>query len=253
MKIAVLAQDSASTWMMVNALRANCPEVSVMIEQPVSRQVLLRRRAARLGLWPVFGQVLFMALVPLLGAAARRRRDELITAEGLCTERPAGLAINECQSVNSPECIAWLRALRPDVVVVNGTRIISAATLSASDAIILNTHCGITPAYRGVHGGYWALYCNDAANAGVTVHLVNSGIDTGDIVYQQSISVDAHDNFVTYPVKQYAAGVPLMLKAVSDVAAGRLRTFKREDLLSALWHHPTLWQYLSARLFRGVR
>lgn len=253
MKIAVLAQDSASTWMMVNALRSTWPDISVMIEQPVSRRVLLERRAARLGVLPVLGQVLFMALAPLLGAAARKRRQELISGAGLCTERPDDLAISECASVNSADCIAWLRALQPDVVVVNGTRIISADVLAASGARFLNTHCGITPAYRGVHGGYWALYSNDRANAGVTVHLVNSGIDTGDILYQQAIEIDADDNFMTYPVKQYIAGIPLMVKAIGDIAAGRVQAFKRSDLSSALWHHPTLWQYLHGRLFRGVR
>lgn len=253
MKIAVLAQDSASTWMMVNALRSTWPDMSIMIEQPVSRKVLLQRRAARLGLWPVLGQVLFMALVPVLGAMTRRRREAMIAAAGLCTERPDDISVDACASVNSPECIAWLELTRPDVVIVNGTRIISADTLAASDAFFLNTHCGITPAYRGVHGGYWALYHNDPSNAGVTVHLVNSGIDTGDIVYQETIAVDAQDNFITYPVKQYAAGIPLMRQAIADIAASRLHTYKREDLPSALWHHPTLWQYLTARLLRGVR
>lgn len=253
MKIAVLAQDSASTWMMVNALRSVWPNISVMIEQPVSRRVLLERRAKRLGAWPVLGQVLFMALVPLLGAGARKRRENLISGAGLRAERPNDVAISECASVNSVACIAWLREQQPDVVVVNGTRIISADVLAATAAPFVNTHCGITPAYRGVHGGYWALYRNDRANAGVTVHLVNTGIDTGDILYQQAIEIDADDNFVTYPVKQYIAGIPLMVKAIGDIAAGRLRTFKRDDLASTLWHHPTLWQYLYARAFRGVR
>ena len=253
MKIVVLAQDSASTWMMTNALRTVSPNISVMIEQPVSRQVMLKRRATRLGFWPVLGQILFMALVPLLSASARQRRSELVAQAGLRTSRPAGIEISECASVNSAECVDWLRAAQADVVVVNGTRIISGDVLAATNATFLNTHCGITPAYRGVHGGYWAVYQNDGANAGVTVHLVSPGIDTGDILYQSSIEVDARDNFATYPLKQYIAGIPLMIKAIADIAAGHVNTFKRDDLPSKLWHHPTLWQYLYARVLRGVR
>jgi hypothetical protein len=253
MKIVVLAQESASTWMMVNALRPTYPDVKVYLEQPVSRSVLLRRRAARIGFWPVLGQVIFMAVVPLICRGGRKRNADLIRAAGLSTDRPSDLAIIKGPSVNSAGCITWLAAERPDVVVVNGTRIISADVLASCNAVFLNTHCGVTPAYRGVHGGYWALYHGDPDNIGVTIHVVNAGIDTGDILYQASAQIDSDDNFLTYPVKQYIAGIPLMCKAIADVSGSRLRTFVRNDLPSALWYHPTIWQYLSARFSRGIK
>jgi methionyl-tRNA formyltransferase len=43
-------------------------------------------------------------------------------------------------------------------------------------------HAGITPRYRGTHGGYWVLLNNDPGHCGVTIHLVDPGIDTGSIV-----------------------------------------------------------------------
>jgi folate-dependent phosphoribosylglycinamide formyltransferase PurN len=156
-------------------------------------------------------------------------------------------------SANTTECTTWLAHERPDVVVINGTRILSAALLSSCNAVFLNIHCGITPAYRGVHGAYWALYRNDHTNAGVTVHVVDRGIDTGGSVYQETIQVDEQDNFLTYPVKQYIAGMRLMQRALNDVEKGSLRTAERRDLASAIWQHPTLWQYLAGRWSRGVR
>ena len=107
------------------------------------------------------------------------------------------------------------------VVVVNGTRIIARRVLEASDAVFINTHCGITPEYRGVHGGYWALYRSDPENCGVTVHLVDPGIDTGGILAQQRIEPGPHDNFVTYPYLQLAAGLPLLVEAVGSALEGR--------------------------------
>jgi hypothetical protein len=44
-----------------------------------------------------------------------------------------------------------------------------------------------------------------------------------------------------------------MKKAIEDIAAKRLRPYKRTDLASRLWHHPTLLQYLHARVSRGVK
>jgi folate-dependent phosphoribosylglycinamide formyltransferase PurN len=239
--------------MLVNLLRQQYPDLAVGLEQPEPPGLMLKRRAKRIGAWKVFGQVLFMVAVRWLCRSGRARNEQLRTLAGLDPVVPAGLPVRRFASANSSECIAWLGAERPDVVVVNGTRILSAALLSACEAVFLNIHCGITPAYRGVHGAYWALYCNDRANAGVTVHVVDRGIDTGGIVYQETIEIDRRDNFLTYPVKQYIAGTRLMQRALHDVATGNLRTTARNDLVSAIWQHPTLWQYLAARWTRGVR
>lgn len=252
MKLLVLAQDGASTWMLVNALRPQYPGLQVGLERPVANLTMIMRRARRKGAWAVFGQLLFIACAPLLCWDGRARRRTLSAAAGLDTNQPE-VPITRFESANSDACIAWLAAEKPDVVVINGTRILSPAVLSSCGAIFLNIHCGITPAYRGVHGGYWALYQGDSANAGVTVHVVDPGIDTGDIVYQKTIVVDDKDSFPTYPVKQYIAGVELMRKALRDIAEGKLATTARHDLRSAIWQHPTLWQYLSARWTRGVR
>jgi folate-dependent phosphoribosylglycinamide formyltransferase PurN len=72
-----------------------------------------------------------------------------------------------------------LKAINPDLVIVNGTRIISKKVLSSINSKFVNIHVGITPKYRGVHGTYWALVNNDVENSGVTVHFVDEGIDTG--------------------------------------------------------------------------
>ena len=55
--------------------------------------------------------------------------------------------------------------------MINGTRIISKATLGCVPAVFINTHVGITPTYRGVHGGYWSLVEGERARCGVI--LVN--------------------------------------------------------------------------------
>ena len=49
-------------------------------------------------------------------------------------------------------------------MILNGTRIVSKKVISSIGCLFINTHCGITPKYRGVHGGYWAIYNNDLNN-----------------------------------------------------------------------------------------
>jgi methionyl-tRNA formyltransferase len=86
---------------------------------------------------------------------------------------------------------------RPSVVLVMGTRLIEEDTLRAANAPFVNYHAGITPKYRGVHGAYWARATGDAANCGVTIHFVDTGIDTGAILYQERIVPEPRDNFST--------------------------------------------------------
>jgi len=207
----------------------------------------------RVGVLKVIGQILFMLLLPIMSRLSERRIQSLVTSAGLSTLRPTGIPIARFNSVNSQACVKWLKKERPSVVVLNGTRIVSPKLLRSCNAVFLNTHCGITPAYRGVHGGYWALVCGDKDNVGVTVHLVDAGIDTGDIVFQETIKIDEQDNFLTYPVKQYIVGIPLMRRAIADVISGNLQTFRRGDLSSAVWYHPSVWQYIWARFWHGVR
>lgn len=159
----------------------------------------------------------------------------------------------EVSSVNSQQTIELLKSLKPDLIIVNGTRIISKKVLSAVECPFINTHAGITPKYRGVHGSYWALVNNDAENNGVTVHFVDEGIDTGNIIYQENISVTDRDNFATYPFIQLASGVKILEKAIENFFNDSLPLKKERDLESLLWYHPTIWQYLYYRIFKGVK
>ncbi len=252
MSVVMLAGRGSSTWMVANALLCEVPLEAVILESPPSRWQALRRRAARLGWWKACGQLLFSLYAGRLRAGSAARAEQIIRENGLRINRPAGLPLMAVASANDEETMALLRRLSPKVVVVNGTRILSRRLLESVDAVFLNMHVGITPKYRGVHGGYWALASRDAANAGVTVHLVNAGIDTGGILYQARIEPTARDNFATYPLLQLAAGLPLLRRAVRDALAGEVHTCPAE-LPSRLYYLPTIWQYWSARLRLGVR
>lgn len=253
MKLAVLAIDTDTTWFVINELKKDFPDLAVCIEQPISRYALLKRRLRKVGFLTVGGQVAFMLYMSMLRRFSTERLGRFLDDLRLDKSKPKELDSFQVESVNSAECIEWLKKISPDVIVLNGTRIVSSEVLNCIDAVFINLHCGITPAYRGVHGAYWALHQGDAENAGVTVHVVDAGIDTGDILYQGCIKTSPEDDFLTYPLRQYCVGIPLLKKAIADANSGNLTTFERADLSSSIWMHPTLWQYLLARWSRGVR
>jgi hypothetical protein len=232
-------------------LAAAFPGLRIIVERPVGRTALLRRRVSRLGALRVAGQMAFGVLARGLSFTSRRRIEEILEQHRLEPGWPDGCERIEVPSVNSPECVATLARLDPRVILVLGTRIIDRETLAAIKAPLINYHAGITPKYRGVHGGYWAKAEGDLENFGVTVHMVDPGIDTGSVLYQARLTPAAADNYATFPYLQLAAVLPLMERAASDALAGTLDP-QTVDLPSRLWSHPTLWSYIKAGLRRGA-
>jgi folate-dependent phosphoribosylglycinamide formyltransferase PurN len=252
--VVIVAGDGQSTRLVFNGLQRAVGVHKIIIEEPVGTTQLLRRRVEKLGLRTVAGQMLFKLMVDkLLRRGSGARIDEIMRQYNLDDRAIPARDYIHVPSINSPEAIEHLRALDPAVVVVNGTRIIAKKVLEAIRAPFLNMHAGITPLYRGVHGGYWALAEGDRAHCGVTVHVVDPGIDTGAIVSQALIDPTPEDTFATYPALQVAAGLPLLVDAVNAALDGSLQRKPPPEGASRLWSHPTLGQYVKARLQNGTR
>jgi methionyl-tRNA formyltransferase len=117
----------------------------------------------------------------------------------------------------------------------------------------MNMHVGITPLYRGVYGAYWALVENNRKACGVTIHLVDPGIDTGGILEQGIIYPTEEDNCVTYQYLQLAVGLDLLKKVITEVGSGNFEIKPNPPGPSRLWSHPTLWDYLYYRITYGIK
>lgn len=252
--VIVLGTDGPFTRIIYHALVANFGDVRIVLEEPVSRMLLLRRRVLKLGLLHTAGQVLFMAgILPLIRRRAARRIKQILRDHSL-DDSPVTGEVLRVASVNSSEARLLLQELAPAAVVVNGTRIIGRETLRSVTSPFINIHAGITPLYRGVHGGYWALFEGRPDMVGTTIHLVDEGIDTGTVLDQVTFAPAPEDSFATYPYLHTAAALPPLLQAVRSAVDGALKPrLHRAGLDSRLRYHPTAVEYLHARFRRGVR
>ena len=252
-KIVMLAGDGDTTAMVYNYFHEPFEIACVIIEQPVARKEFLKKRIKRLGWTKVAGQVLFQVLLAKpMKRASGSRIQEILQQYGLSTVPVPVPKTIWVSSVNSPACLEALQRLQPDLVIVHGTRIISKKILEGINATFINIHAGITPRYRGSHGAYWALANNDRENCGVTVHLVDPGIDTGNILAQGTIPLTPKDNFATYPYLQLGEGLRLLKDILIRMQSGE-KPGTSNPLNSALWHHPTLWGYLYHRLLKKIK
>lgn len=255
MKILILAQDDDSTAIVYNRLKEQFQDVSIIIEQPVNRKSFLKRRIKKIGVRRVVGQVFFVVFSKvILKRQAKNRISDIKEQYGISDERSYidSKGTYQVKSVNSEECRTLMKKISPDFVVVNGTRVIEEETIDCLTVPMINMHMGITPRYRGVHGAYWALVQGDKEHCGVTIHVVDKGIDTGKIIKQGVISVTESDNFLSYPYLQAAVGIGLEVQVIRDFIDNGRFEFIDNGLDSKLWTHPTLGEYL---LFhkRGVK
>ncbi len=250
--VVVLAAEGELTNIVVNGLteRLGATSLSVILEPPESKTDVIRRRARLVGWISTAGQIAFGILQRLLWSNAARI-DAICRGYNLNREPIARLSVFRVPSVNSQVCRDLLRELQPAVVAVYGTRIVSRATLQSVNVPFINYHAGINPKYRGQHPGYWALANDDPDHAGITVHLVDEGVDTGAVLYQMRVQFADDDTIASYQYVQAAYAIALFARAILDALAGRLKP-RHVDLPSQKYFPPTLWGYLSTGLKKGV-
>lgn len=87
----------------------------------------------------------------------------------------------EVDSVNSDEVFDTLRKLSPDLMVVWGNTILKSHIVGTARRAI-NLHMGLCPYYRGAVANQYALINNEPKRLGATIHYVEEGVDTGDII-----------------------------------------------------------------------
>lgn len=85
------------------------------------------------------------------------------------------LAITRDQ--NSPQAVASLRSWSPDVIIFTGGNILRRQVLAIPRLGVLNVHLGWLPQTRGMSSPEWSLL--NSAPVGLTIHFMDSGIDTG--------------------------------------------------------------------------
>ena len=99
--------------------------------------------------------------------------------------------VHVLDDLNGEQCERLLHKIRPGVIVLGGTRIISKKIIKIPTRGILNAHPGLLPKYRGVDVIPWAIYNGD--EIGVTVHFIDEGVDTGGIIKRRTIKIERND------------------------------------------------------------
>mgnify|MGYP001277470632 CR=1 FL=1 len=118
------------------------------------------------------------------------------------------------KNVNSDEFIKELEKYKCDLLVsMSFNQIFKEPIISMPKLGIINCHAGKLPLYRGRNILNWVLI-NDEKEFGITVHYVDEGIDTGDIIIQETYQIQDTDTYKTLLDKAYKECPKLLLRAL---------------------------------------
>jgi peptidoglycan/xylan/chitin deacetylase (PgdA/CDA1 family) len=133
-----------------------------------------------------------------------------------------GFEIKESGNLNGPVAVEILRKLNVDLGIVIGTRVLKEAIFSVPAMGCINLHKGRVPDYRGLPPGFWELY-DGAGSAGVTVHFVDKGLDTGDVIAESVVPITPSETPESLQQKLNEEGTRLLAEAVTSIQMGTAR------------------------------
>jgi phosphoribosylglycinamide formyltransferase-1 len=115
-----------------------------------------------------------------------------------------------------------LSRLKPSLIVSAGfMKILGPVVLRFHQGKIINTHPALLPAFPGGHAVRDALAAG-VVETGATIHFIDKGVDTGEIISQARVKVEPGDTQDSLHERIKRAERELLVSTVSDIAAGRV-------------------------------
>ncbi len=157
----------------------------------------------------------------------------------------------EIKTPNSKKFLSALKEIQPDIIINQSQSIIKKDLLELPKIGVLNRHNALLPKNRGRLTPFWVLYKQEK-ETGVSIHFVEEGIDSGDIVVQKKYPVTRKDNFNSLVKKNYQIAPEAMIEAIDILEKGNVKYIANNDSQATYNTVPTLkeaWQYRKRRIW----
>ena len=151
---------------------------------------------------------------------------ELVRAEALVHARVA--------DHRKSECLAAVRAVQPELILLGGTRILRGELLQVAPLGMLNCHPGLLPECRGSASPAWSVLHD--LPVGSTCHFCDAGIDTGDLLLRRQLPVRRGMTYEDLCYGTLVLSAELMVEALRSYLDGRWHELRRPQGSSG---HPT--------------
>lgn len=170
-----------------------------------------------------------------------------------------GISVVQCRSTREDWAFELARALGPDVLLVACLpERLHARWFAVPKHGCFNLHPSLLPAYRGPAPLFWQLR-DGLSRTGVTVHRVESAVDAGAVLAQETLRIGGDDTLATLNAALATAGARLFARALDGVLSGKAALTAQDE--STATYHPWPKQadfsldpaWPASRAFRFVR
>ncbi len=132
------------------------------------------------------------------------------------------------ESLRREEAIAWIAEKEPDVIVVAAFgQILPPAVLRIPPHGCLNVHASLLPRYRGA-APIPAAILNGDSETGITIILMDEGLDTGPVVARRAIPISPEDTAGSLGEKLAKLGAEILLEILPAWLEGRIQPSPQE-------------------------
>lgn len=143
------------------------------------------------------------------------------------------------KDINSIEGIKLVRDLKPDLIVsIYFNQVIGKEVISVPVKGCINIHPALLPRYAGISPCFWVL-ANNEKETGVTVHFIDKGIDSGDIVLQERIKVKESDSMHSLYLRSSVIVGEMLLNAVKLIEEGKANALPQDKAKRSYFSFPS--------------
>lgn len=165
------------------------------------------------------------------------------------------------RDVNSVSSLKKIKSFDTDLFIsMSFNQILKKEILNIPEKGFINCHAGALPFYRGRNILNWALI-NDEKEFGVTVHYIDEGIDTGDIIIQKKSQISDEDTYESLLEKATVICADTLYEALDEIRLGKVNKIKQSSI------HPVgsyfcrrkegdewiSWTWKTRRIFNFIR
>lgn len=138
------------------------------------------------------------------------------------------LPVFQPESINTPEGVAGLKALQPDLLVVAAYgQILSKEVLAVPPLGGINVHASLLPKYRGAAPIAWAIYHGEK-RTGVTIIKMSVQLDAGAILSQEALDIGPEETAGALEDRLARLGAKLAVQVIDQIVAGTVQGIKQD-------------------------
>ncbi len=142
-----------------------------------------------------------------------------------------GIPVFQPESVNTPEGVATLTGLQPDLLVVAAYgQILSKDVLATAKHGGINVHASLLPKYRGAAPIAWAIYHGEK-QTGVTIIQMSVQLDAGGMILQEAVDIGPDETAGELEARLAPLGAKLALQAMAQIEAGTAKPIQQDKSL----------------------